>query len=349
MHWSTDLSISADLEQVGEQEPFYYLKSAETGRLMELVRRVAPQDTTLLLNGETGTGKSRLARLIHEMSPRANQPFLVVHLGVLAPSLIESEMFGHLKGAFTGADRDRPGKFAEVGGGTLLLDEIDSLPLLLQCKLLRAVEERLFEPVGSNKTQTVQARIIAASNRDLSREVEAGRFRPDLYYRLNVVAFHLPPLRERPGLIRPLASRWVLEFGQRKGTPVRSISVQAMQALESYSWPGNLRELRNVIERAVALCDGDEIGCPDLPEKMAATVPAAPEGSRNEQEPQTATLDQVRGQAESARIEEALRRHNNNRQRAAAELGISRMTLYNKLEKYGLGGQPPSPPPASSD
>ena len=235
---------------------------------MEQVRRVATQDTTILLGGETGTGKTRLARHIHELSPRRDLPFLVINCGALSASLIESEMFGHVKGAFTGADRDRTGKFAEVERGTLLLDEIDSLPLALQAKLLRAVEERIFEPVGSNKSLPVQARLIAASNRPLDQEAAAGRFRLDLYYRLNVVSFTLPPLRDRREMIAHLASNFIAEFAARSGREIDGISAEALRALQAHDWAGNIRELRNVIERAVVLCPGREIQVDDLPEQF---------------------------------------------------------------------------------
>jgi DNA-binding NtrC family response regulator len=322
--------------------PLAYLESAGLGRLAEQVRRVIPQETTLLLGGESGTGKTRLARLIHQLSPRADQPFLVINCGALSSSLIESELFGHVKGAFTGADRDRAGKLADVGRGTLLLDEIDALPPEMQAKLLRAVEERVFEPVGSNKSLPVRARLIAASNRELEKEVAAGRFRADLFYRLNVVAFHLPPLRSRRAVIPALARGFLEEFAERNGRPVRGIAPDALAALEHHDWPGNLRELRNVIERAVALCPGPEIELTDLPDAIVATVPSAATDTPDAPGraltlfPPPVTLDAVRDQAESVRIEDALRRNNNNRLKTAAELGISRMTLYNKLYKYGL-------------
>jgi two-component system response regulator HydG len=324
----------------GPTEPIFYTRCAAMGQLMEQVRLVAPQDTTLLLGGETGTGKTRLARLIHELSSRRADPFLVINCGALATNLIESEMFGHVKGAFTGADRDRSGKFADVRGGTLVLDEIDALPLASQAKLLRALEERVFEPVGSNKSQPVRARLIAASNRPLDKEIEAGRFRSDLYYRLNVVQFYLPPLRERRSEITHLATTVVAELAGRNGRPVQSIAEEALHALQAYDWPGNIRELRNVVERAVALCPRNEIQLADLPEGIHRASPGTAirhsgplQGSAS-----AASLGQVRREAEAARIAEALERHGNNRLRAAADLGISRMTLYQKLHKYGLIG-----------
>jgi DNA-binding NtrC family response regulator len=259
---------AADLARIKAAEaPFEGTSSGLEGLLAQ-VRRVAPQEMTLLLTGETGTGKTRLARLIHELSPRWQEPFVVADCGAMSPSLVESELFGHVKGAFTGADRDRPGKLAVAGAGTLLLDEVNSLPLPLQVKLLRAVDERLFEPVGSDGPLPVRARLIAATNAPLDREVAAGRFRPDLYYRLNVVTFYLPPLRDRRSSIVPLAQKLFAEVAGRDRRDVVGISADALQALEPYDWPGNIRELRNVIERAVALCSGTEVRLEDLPEAI---------------------------------------------------------------------------------
>jgi two-component system response regulator HydG len=332
------------VERAGEQPPFFCDVSPAMGKVMELVHRVAPQPTTVLLTGETGTGKTRLARLIHDLSPRRGEPFLAVNCGALSASLIESEMFGHVKGAFTGADRDRTGKFAEAGRGTLLLDEIDALPLALQAKLLRAVEERLFERVGSNKSLPAEARLLVATNRALDQEVAAGRFRSDLYYRLNVVAFHLPPLRERPSVIPSIATQFISEFATRNGRQVHGICPAALRALEAYSWPGNIRELRNTIERAVALCPGSEIQKDDLPETIclaaaseAGSAAKAPTGLDAYLHP-VFTLARTKEAAEASRISDALQRHNNNRLRVAAELGISRKTLYKKLHRYGLLG-----------
>ncbi|HEV3168582.1 MAG TPA: sigma-54 dependent transcriptional regulator [Isosphaeraceae bacterium] len=350
-HSSDALPEPTPVQTLGEQEPFLYYPYADMGRMMDQVRTVAPQDTTVLLSGETGTGKTHLARLIHELSPRSDQPFLVINCGALSSGLIESEMFGHVKGAFTGADRDRVGKFSEVARGTLLLDEIDALPLALQAKLLRAVEERIFEPVGSNKSQTIRARLIAASNRSLDQEAAEGRFRSDLYYRLNVVGFTLPPLRHRPWTIAPLANQYIGEFSARNGRDVRGMTAEVLRLLEAYAWPGNVRELRNVIERAVALCPAPEIQADDLPAAIrpqsgnptATATPQAAEPSTHSPElsrppGNRSTLTATKEEAEIARITEALEKHGNNRLRAAAELGISRMTLYKKLRKYNLFG-----------
>ena len=228
-------------------DPLFFITLPEREEQMRQVRRVVSQDTTVLLTGETGTGKTLLARHIHQLSPRRSAPFLIVDCSALSASLIESEMFGHIKGAFTGADRNRPGKFAAVGRGTLVLDEINSLPGALQSKLLRVVEERVFEPVGSNQSQPLEARIIAISNATLEQEVAQGRFRADLYYRLNVVGFGLKPLRECRRAIAPLANQFLHDFTRHSG--ISGIAGEALAALEDYHWPGNIRQLRNVIER----------------------------------------------------------------------------------------------------
>jgi DNA-binding NtrC family response regulator len=325
----------------GREEPFLYLPAAELGQVMGQVHRVAPQDTTILLTGETGTGKTRLAGLIHELSARKHEPFFAVNCAALSQSVIESELFGHVRGAFTGADRDRVGKLQDVGRGTLLLDEIDALTLELQAKLLRVVEERLFEPVGSNRAQRFEARLIIASNRPLQQEMKEGRFRSDLFYRLNVVGFYLPPLRETRTMIQPLAEHFLGLFAQKTGRAVKSFAHEALACLQAYDWPGNVRELRNVIERAVVFCPGVQLRASDLTEPVQSCLLQAQPGERmatNGIANGTPTLAQTKEQAEAARITEALERNQNNRQRAAAELGISRMTLYKKLHRYGLIG-----------
>jgi two-component system response regulator HydG len=334
------------VQTLGSKDLFFYMPAGGMARMMGQIQRVAPQETTILLGGETGTGKTRLARLIHELSLRRDQPFLVMNCGALSDNLIESELFGHVRGAFTGADRDRIGKLAEVGRGTLLLDEIDALPLNLQAKLLRAVEERVFEPVGSNRSQPLEARLIAASNRVLDEEVAAGRFRSDLYFRLNVVGFYLQPLRERPSdLIEILARHFIAEFSSRNARGVQGIVAAALRTLREYAWPGNIRELRNVIERAVALCSGTILQLDDLPETLNPRGFRSPD--RNTAVSTTPSrgmsLARAKEEAEATRIVETLKQHNNNRQRAAAELGVSRMTLYKKLHRYGLMASAESP------
>jgi two-component system response regulator AtoC len=310
--------------------------------IREQIERVAPLDTTLLLTGETGSGKTQLARTIHQLSPRCRQPFLVVQCGALSATLIESELFGHVEGSFTGAHCDRAGKLAAVGRGTLLLDDIDALPMEIQVKLLRVVEERVFEPVGSDRSLPLQARLIAASNRPLKQEAAAGRFRTDLYYRLNVVQFHLSPLREQRQAIPVLARQFLAEFGARMNRGVFRIDLAALRALIEYDWPGNIRELRNVMERAVALSSGPEIRL----EAFSGALPASsdgpplppPEGLPGQAQSSDArTLKNAKDSVEISRILDALRKHQNNLARAAAELGISRVTLYSKLRRHGLG------------
>jgi DNA-binding NtrC family response regulator len=322
----------ANLQSSQPPELLALLQEASVGMssILDTVRRVARQEATVLLTGETGTGKTHLARLIHNLSPRRDESFLVVDCGSLSANLIESELFGHVKGSFTGADRDRAGKLAAAGSGTLLLDEINSLPLNLQAKLLRAVDDRVFEPVGANKQQPVLARLIAASSAPLEAEVEAGRFRSDLYHRLNVIGLHLPPLRERREVVGTLAQQFLRESVQRNRPDVVGLSVGALRALENYDWPGNIRELRNIVERAVALCEGPEVITNDLPEPVRRLTDAMPPAAA------ARTLAASKTEAEARRIQEALKRHKNNRLRAAAELGISRMGLYKKLHKYGL-------------
>lgn len=309
--------------------------------LIEQIRRVAPQSATILLGGETGTGKTRLARQIHELSDRRDEPFLMVNCGTLSSSLIEGELFGHVRGAFEGADADRPGKFADVGRGTLFLDGVDALPLAIQTKLLRVVEERSFEPIGATRTMPLQARLIAASNRPLDEEVAERRFRSDLYYRLNVVGFQLPPLRERRDAIATLTTKFLNEISANEGRVVDGISDDAMQALQEHDWPGNVRELLNVVRRCVAINPDRSIRREDLPMSVLDGVSRISTMTNPVHPILAATfnrssLAQTKGQAEVARITEALEKHGNNRLRAAAELGISRMTLYKKLYKYGL-------------
>ncbi len=328
-------------ENPSEEEGYFDGFPPELLVLREQVLRIAPQQTTILLTGETGTGKTRLARLIHKISQRRNEPFLIVDCGALSPSLIESEMFGHTKGAFTGADRERVGKFAAAGSGTIILDEINSLPLALQSKLLRVVEDRVFEPVGSNRSQPLQARIIAISNALLDEETKQGRFRSDLYFRLNVVGIYLPTLRSRSGSIMPLCQKFLNEFATCNRPDVRGIDVMALRALQEYHWPGNIRELRNVVERAVALCAGPIVEVTDLPEtiRLATSGADAPIARPFLELPpslQGLTLAESKELTEIQRIKEVLAKHKNNRLRAAAELGISRMGLYKKLHKYGM-------------
>jgi DNA-binding NtrC family response regulator len=321
--------------------------------LAERLAVAAAHDVTVLLTGETGTGKTYLARLIHEQSPRKDQPLLVVPCGALAANLIESELFGHAKGAFTGADRAKVGKFEAVGGGTLLLDEIDALGLEQQAKLLRVIETGAYEPVGSNETKHCRARVIAASNWDLEEATARGKFRQDLYYRLNVLAFHLPPLRERRQDVGPLARGMVVRFSQKFEKGLFAVSPEALAALESFPWPGNIRQLENAVQQGVLVSAGPELLRQHLPEPVRGFA-APPEGPP----PVAGSLAEHREQQERRSIERALAESNHCRSRAASALGISRVTLYNKLKKYGLHDNPrrwaglsgqtgadPAPPP----
>ncbi len=301
------------------------------GRQLAQVRRAAMQDATILLIGETGSGKTVLARQIHDASPRRDRPFRIVDCGALSAELIDSELFGHVRGSFTSAGTDRLGKLAEAADGTLVLDEINSLPLASQVKLLRAVEERVFEPVGSNKPIPLRARIVAISNVPLEREVAEKRFRVDLFYRLNVVSFRLPALRDRIADVLPLARKFLADHPGANAAGIVGFTLEAQRALEAYAWPGNLRELRNVIERVVALSSNRLVGVCDLPEELRS-----PSANRMFDSPVFAVAAPREPRDEAAIIQDALRRHGNVRSRAARDLGISRVSLYKKLHKYGL-------------
>ena len=303
--------------------------------LVAQARSVAPLDTSILLTGETGTGKTSLARLIHRWSPRHAKPMVVVQCGALPPTLLESALFGHVRGAFTGADRDQVGKFAEAKDGTLLLDEVDCMPLESQTRLLTAIEDRIFEPIGSARPQPLRARMIFATNRRLEDEVAAGRFRSDLYYRLNVVGFTLPRLNEQSAAIIPLAEQFLVTYRDKAGRAIEGFSQRARAAMLAHDWPGNVRELRNAVERAVALCQATEIDFHDLAEPIQKSSAAA--GSSAARTAPTNQLSEARKLAEADRLKDALRRHNNNRTHAAQELGVSRMTLFKKLRTHGLG------------
>lgn len=304
--------------------------------IIDELKVAASHDVTILLIGETGSGKSYLGRLIHELSPFHEERFYTVACGALPADLIESEMFGYVKGAFTGAEKDKQGKFQAAGNGSLLLDEIDVLPLEHQAKLLRVIETGEYEPVGSNETSTSQARLIAASNYDLKTLVESGKFRSDLFYRLNVLSFHLPPLRERPDDIEFLARNFVFAHARKHGVQIREIELSFVDALRQYAWPGNVRELENVVRRAVLYCQRGSLTVADLPSPLRPSEPT-PSSSKPSEERRT-TLEHRVGAVECQIIEESLRRNGNRRQATAAELGISRVTLYNKMKKFGLMG-----------
>lgn len=301
----------------------------------------AKHNVTILLIGETGSGKTFLSRLIHEVSPRRNEPFVNVACGALPNELIESELFGHVKGSFTSAHADKEGKFVAAKGGSMLLDEIDVLGLEQQVKLLRVIETGEFEAVGSNITLKSQARLIVASNLNLQPLVEGGKFRPDLYYRLNMLKFEIPPLRARKADIMPLAKKFIQAQQQKHGVEIHRIERGLFDALYEYPWPGNVRELENVIQRAVIYCQDGVLSAEHLPEHILSGM-AGPTNDPSVQlrqqrlpvEPESLN-DQIE-LTEKEIIEQALFHNSFSRTKTAKELGISRVTLYNKMKKYDM-------------
>ncbi|WP_437804963.1 sigma-54-dependent transcriptional regulator [Sorangium sp. So ce1078] len=309
--------------------------SAAMQRIAELIGKIAPTRTTVLITGESGTGKERVARAIHDQSDRASRPFLVVNCGALPEALMESELFGHEKGSFTGAGARSMGLFREADGGTLLLDEIGELPASLQVKLLRVLQERKVRPVGAAAEIAVDVRVLAATNRNVEVEVREGRFRQDLYYRLNVIRIELPPLRERPGDISRLAERFLRRFAAELGKDVRGLTTDAVRALDAYSFPGNVRELENMMERAVALAGGPSIGLGDLPSAVAGHS-ASPAPLLAQLPPGGCMLDEVIGEVERRLILQALERTGGVRKAAAKLLGVSFRSLRYRLAKHAL-------------
>ena len=304
--------------------------------VLDVVQQVAPTRATVLLLGESGTGKEMVAKVIHQLSPRAQQPMVTVHCAALAPTLLESELFGHEKGAFTGAYERRIGRYEQAQGGTLFLDEIGEIDASIQIKLLRVLGERTFERVGSNKTQTADLRLIAATNKDLDAQVKAGVFREDLFFRLRVVELRLPSLRERLEDIPLLARAFLEEFSKENVKPVKGFTADAFELLMQYQWPGNVRELRTAIEHAVVLCRGEKVTARDLPPSVreaGATGAAGLDPKRL-----AARDDLTANEAERELIISALKAAEGSRTLAAKRLGVSRRTLHRKLHHHPLEG-----------
>src|ERR1035437_9815484 len=303
--------------------PQLIAESAVMQPILRLMERIGPSDANALITGEHGTGKEVVAAWLHAASPRAARAMVTVHLGGLSEGVFESELFGHTKGAFTDAKTDRVGRFELADGGTLFLDEIANLSLAQQAKLLRVLQEGEFERVGSSRSRRVDVRILAATNADVRAEVAAGRFREDLFFRLNTVEIHLPPLRERRDDIPLLAGHFLKQFAARYRRPVTGFSPDGMRALLEYSWPGNVRELAHAIERATLLAEGDAVTAADL--NFRAATDAAPK------------LDEMSlEEVERALITKALARHEGNVSLAAQALGLSRSALYRRLQRHGL-------------
>ena len=306
--------------------------SPEMQRIMKLIQQVAQNEATVLIEGESGTGKELMARYIHYSGPRTGGPFVAINCGALPENLLESELFGHVKGAFTGAIKDKKGLFEVADGGTLFLDEIGETSPGFQVKLLRVLEDGTFRRVGGTTEHRVNVRIIAASNKDLASLVPKGQFRRDLYYRLKVIPVYLPPLRKRVADIKPLAEHFVSYYGNRMGRRHSSLSAAAIKRLEEHTWPGNVRELENAIERALIFCQGEEIQPSDLPLEACMPPVEGFETAENSLDMSMETMEQVH-------IRKVLENCQWNRSRAARELGMGYNTLWRKMKKYGI--QPP--------
>jgi transcriptional regulator with PAS, ATPase and Fis domain len=305
-------------------------KSVAMAQLVDLARRVAKVDSTVLITGESGSGKERVARLVHAESTRAAGPFVAVNCGAITETLLESELFGHARGAFTGATQDRPGLFEAANSGTLLLDEVGEISPAMQVKLLRALQEREVRRVGENKSRKVDVRVLAATNRDLARGVADGDFRQDLYYRIKVVELHVPPLRERRDDVLPLARVLLADAALQMKRKISGIAPGAADQLLRYDWPGNVRELENTMEHAVALAQGSRVEFEDLPEEIRQAFPT-PVAAKEKIRP----LDEV----EKEYVLATLELNGGNRIHTAEQLHIGSATLYRKLKSYGLVGK----------
>jgi PAS domain S-box-containing protein len=338
-----------EIERLAEERkgkfPFHDIvgKTPRIRRIFDMIDVVKDTDSTVLITGESGTGKGLFARAIHDLSPRREKPFVKVNCAALTETLLESEVFGHVKGAFTGAIADKLGRFEAADGGTIFLDEIGEISPALQVKLLRVLQDREFERVGSSKTQRVDIRVIAATNRDLKAALAAGQFRGDLYYRLNVIPISVPPLRERKEDI-PLLVDHVLKRLKRRGLErVKAVSPEAMRCLMEYPWPGNIRELENVLERGMVCARGRVLSVEDLPDELrehcrprSDSFPAAPPDGGTAETPHTGSRPRGEGDGERWNLLQALEAHRWNRKDAAAALGIDRSTLWRKMKRLGL-------------
>jgi DNA-binding NtrC family response regulator len=310
-------------------------RSHQMRKLQELIESVADSRATVMITGESGVGKTLVARSVHSRSPRKGKPFIEVSCGSLPESLLESELFGHARGSFTGAVGDKEGKFQVANGGTVFLDEIGDAPLSMQIKLLRVIQDRVFERVGDNKTVQADVRLIVATNKSLEDEVKAGRFREDLFYRIKVVTLNIPPLRERLGDLKPLAEHFLRKYAAENGKEVLGISEPAMAVMQKHAWPGNVRELENCIERSVILCRGEEIAPDDLPFVSRSDGRVfVPQASGT-----VIPLKMALEQPEREVLLAALERFKWSRSDTAEALDINRSTLFKKMKKYGL--EPP--------
>ena len=314
-------------EEISKSKPFESIigKSAEMQKIYQMIQKVAGSKASVLITGESGVGKELVAHAIHNLSPRKNNPLVIVNCSALSESLLESELFGHEKGAFTGAMARKRGRFELANGGTIFLDEIGEINQSIQVKILRVLQDKRFERVGGEETLEVDVRVIAATNRDLEEEIKKGNFREDLFYRLNVVHIHVPPLRDRKDDIPLLINEFMQEFAKENGKDIKNIDNHARAALYKYSWPGNIRQLKNCMESAVVMCSSDTITLNDLPPTIKSASSA-----NSMQIPFGVTLEE----AEKIIIQQTLEQNQGNKSKTAEVLGIGRKTLHRKLDEY---------------